>query len=81
LNNPTANGTTVTLTWTPVGGAYGYKVYRNGGTEPIWQGWTIGATYTDTGLSPATEYTYRLTAYDEYQNESDPSEGKSIFTE
>lgn len=76
--------TTVTLQWNPVGQAFGYKVYRNGGLNPIWQGWAIPTTgvisYTDTGLATGT-YTYQVTAYDKFQNESEPSTEEPVIIE
>ena len=61
--------TSLTLKWTsasagtnPIGG---YYVYRNGATTPT--ATVTGAantTYTDTGLTPATTYTYTVAAFD-----------------
>ncbi|MEV6329037.1 PHB depolymerase family esterase [Streptomyces sp. NPDC051909] len=52
--------TTVSLSWSPVGGAASYQVYR-GGTKV---GTTTSASYTDTGLSTATTYAYTVAAVD-----------------
>ena len=55
----TAVGTDqVDLTWDPIGDADTYTIYRDG--QPLTD--TTQASHTDTGLTPATEYTYTLTA-------------------
>lgn len=48
-----------------------YSIYRNGGTTPVWTGtgsslwWTRPQiTWTDTNVTPGTNYTYRVTASD-----------------
>jgi len=48
----------VSLSWSGVAGAASYTVYR-GGTQV---GTTSGTTFTDTGLSAATSYTYTVAA-------------------
>jgi len=58
-----ATSTSVTVTWTPGGGVTpdGYKIYRNGSlvaTVPSGE-----TSYTDQNLTPATTYTYGVTAY------------------
>lgn len=55
------SGTSVTVTWTASTGATGYQVLRNGvqpGTA------TTNLTFTDTGLTPGTAYTYTVVAID-----------------
>lgn len=60
------------LTWAPSSddvGVLGYRIYRGGvqiATSAI-------TTFLDTGLSPATSYTYTVAAYDAAGNESPPS--------
>lgn len=59
----TATGTTsIGLSWSgsadPESGVVGYRVYRNGTQVAE----TAGTTYLDTGLSPATEYEYQVSA-------------------
>lgn len=57
--NPTA--TSVTLNWNPSSGVDGYKIYRDGQLIA-----TVPATttsYSDENLTPATTYTYGVTAY------------------
>jgi chitodextrinase len=49
----------------------GYNIYRDGVGTPI--ATTAGTTYQDTGLSPATFYTYNVSAIDAVPNESSQS--------
>ncbi|MGW5655156.1 extracellular catalytic domain type 1 short-chain-length polyhydroxyalkanoate depolymerase [Streptomyces humi] len=59
----TVTGTTDTgaaLSWNSVSGAASYNVYRNGTKV----GSATGTTYTDTGLSAATSYSYTVAAVD-----------------
>ena len=73
-NRPTLNSaaaqsdTSVVLAWTAAAGATGYRVERsgNGGTTWAVAGTTAASvtSFTDTGLSEATSYTYRLFATD-----------------
>lgn len=50
---------TASLSWTASSGATGYKVLRGGAQV----GTATGTTYTDSGLSAATSYTYTVEAY------------------
>lgn len=64
----------INLSWsasTDTGGAglAGYRVYRNGSNTALGPTFT-GTTYSDTGLSASTAYTYRVTAVDNVGNES-----------
>ncbi|MFJ3779340.1 PHB depolymerase family esterase [Streptomyces sp. NPDC090075] len=59
----TVTGTTdtgATLSWNSVSDAASYNVYRNGTKA----GSTTGTTYSDTGLTAATTYTYTVAAVD-----------------
>ncbi|MEW9871925.1 fibronectin type III domain-containing protein [Arthrobacter sp. HS15c] len=72
--------TTVALAWdaaTDNVGVAGYRVYRNG-TQIADQ---PGRTYTDSGLSPATAYTYTVRAYDAATNLSNPSTSLTVTTD
>ncbi len=58
----TAQGTTsISLTWNAVDGATSYNVYRNSSVNAI-ATVTTGTSYTDTNLTPATEYVYTVKA-------------------
>ncbi len=68
-SNPTApTGLTATavstsqvaLSWNSSGAVYGYEIYRNG--VDIGHTTGSGTTYTDTGLSANTTYTYNVSA-------------------
>lgn len=80
---PTASGVgqqQVTLTWTAATdarGVTGYQVFRNGSTLP---GSVTGLTYTDTGLTLATAYTYSVRAFDAAGNLSVASGSVSVTT-
>ena len=52
--------TSVSLSWTAVTGAASYHVYRNGTLA----GTATGTTYTDTGRTASTSYTYTVAAVD-----------------
>jgi chitodextrinase len=70
---------TVALTWpaaTDNVGVTGYRVFRNGtavATTPV-------PSFTDSGLSPSTAYTYKVSAYDAAGNESARSTGRAVTT-
>ncbi|MDR7161861.1 fibronectin type III domain-containing protein [Arthrobacter sp. BE255] len=79
LSSPSKTTTTVALAWdaaTDNVGVTGYRVYRNG-TQVADQ---PGRTYTDSGLSPATAYTYTVRAYDAATNLSNPSTSLTVTT-
>ncbi|GEM_PF-948169 len=67
-----ANGvspTQIDLAWTTSTdnvGVVGYKIYRNG----VQVGTTTDTSYSDTGLSELTTYSYQVSAYDAEDNES-----------
>ncbi len=58
-------------------GVTGYRVFRDG----VETGTTAGTNYTFTGLTPATGYTFHVTAFDAYGNESPLSVALVITTE
>jgi len=72
----------IDLSWTTSTdnvGVTGYKIYRNGSTTPIQ---TVASTsYSDTGLSPSTTYSYQVSAYDAAGNESGKSNTASATTQ
>ena len=55
----------LTFTWGKVSGATGYKVYRYNFDTKKWETLknTSKPTYTDTGLTAGTKYSYRVKAY------------------
>jgi hypothetical protein len=64
-------GPQIDLSWdasTDNVGVTGYHIYRDGGGTPI--ATVTGTTYQDTGLSPLTQYTYKVSAIDAVSNES-----------
>lgn len=69
LQGAAASTSQINLTWTASTdnvGVTGYKVFRNGSQV----GMTASTSFSDTGLSEATEYSYRVLAYDAGGNES-----------
>ena len=61
--------TSATISWTASTddvGVTGYEVFRNG----VSQGTTAGTSFNATGLSPATSYTYTVSAFDAAGNTS-----------
>jgi chitinase len=83
LTSPSKTTTSISLSWgasTDSGGSglAGYNVYRNGATTPTGQ--TTGTTFTDTGLTPNTTYTYTVRARDNAGNLSPNSNQISVTT-
>lgn len=74
----------VALTWTPVAGAAGYRIYRsggNGGAPVALGGGSVGApSFADTGLAPATAYRYRIHALDAAGHEGPASAELAVST-
>ncbi len=71
----------INLTWSASAdnvGITGYKVYRNGSSTPI--ATTANTSYSDTGLSASTSYSYTVSAYDAAGNESMQSSSASATT-
>ncbi len=65
----TMSSSQINLSWnasTDDVGVLGYKIYRDGTQITT----TINTTYSDTGLSSSTTYTYKVSAYDATGNES-----------
>jgi len=86
LTATAASSTAVTLSWTastdtaPSGvaptGVSGYRIYRNG----VAVGTSATPSYSDTGLTAGTTYTYTVTAYDGAANESAASAAATVTT-
>ena len=76
-----ATSSSMTIGWTAVAGAAGYNVYRNGAKS---NGAPVSSTsYTDTGLAPATDYSWSVAAVDSSGLEgalSAPVEGTTTGT-
>jgi len=73
------SGTQVNLTWTASTdnvAVTGYKVFRNGAQI----GTSATGSYSDTGLTPATTYTYEVSAFDAASNESAKSAAATATT-
>ncbi len=71
--------TSASLTWTASTdnvAVAGYHVFRNG-TQV---GAPASPSFTDTGLTPGTSYTYTVKAYDAAKNESEASEPVTVTT-
>jgi chitodextrinase len=80
LTATAASSSVINLAWTPSTddvGVAGYGIYRGGtqvATSPT-------ASYSDTGLSPSTLYTYTVSAYDAAGNVSGQSAAASATTQ
>jgi poly(3-hydroxybutyrate) depolymerase len=57
-----ATDTTMTIAWNAVSGAAGYNVYRGG--AKVNSALVSGTRFTDTGLAPATTYSWTVAAVD-----------------
>lgn len=64
-----ASGNGASLSWNAVSGATSYNIYRNGTKV----GSPTGTSYTDTGLSAATSYSYTVAAVDSSGTAGTPS--------
>jgi chitinase len=83
LSSPSKTSTSINLSWgasTDAGGSglAGYNVYRNGSATPTAQ--TTGTSFTDSGLSASTAYTYTVKARDGAGNLSAASNQLSVTT-
>ena len=66
-----AGSSSMTVSWSAVTGAASYNVYRNAGKVnalPV-----TATTFNDTGLAPATQYSWTVTAVDAGNAQSAPS--------
>lgn len=80
LQATAVSSTQVNLVWTASTdnvGVAGYRVYRNGAQVAV----VPGTTYSVTGLTAATGYTFTVAAYDAAGNTSLPSSTASATTE
>jgi hypothetical protein len=82
LTAETVSWNSVELSWDQVYGATSYKVYRaKGSGSPEACGDVSGTSYTDTGLSPHTTYTYQVKVVSNKSGEGPASTGVSATTE
>ena len=74
-----ASSSQINLSWTASTdnvGVTGYKIYRNGSQV----GTATATSYSDTGLTGSTTYSYTVSAYDAANNNSAPSSAASATT-
>ena len=79
LQGAGASASQINLTWTASTdnvGVTGYRVYRNGSQV----GTTASTSYSDTGLSEITSYSYTVAAYDAAGNASAPCGAVAVST-
>jgi chitodextrinase len=79
LNGSAPSSSTINLTWSAATdnvAVTGYRIYRNGSHI----GNSSTTSYTSSGLSGSTTYSYQVRAYDAASNLSGPSNTKSITT-
>jgi hypothetical protein len=82
LQTTSITAASVSLSWTSSTdnvAVAGYKLYRNGTLDAYIPGSAI-TSYTDTGLSANTSYSYTISAYDAAGNESSQSSSVSATT-
>jgi endoglucanase Acf2 len=80
LTSPGKSSSSVSLAWnasTDNVGVAGYRIYRGGANV----GTSSGTTFTDTGLSAGTSYTYMVRAFDAAGNESGASNSVTVTTD
>lgn len=81
LTASASSSTQVKLEWSASsddGGVTGYRIYRNGSTSPV--ATTTATSYTDSGLSPNTAYSYTVSAYDAAGNFSATTAAVQVTT-
>ncbi|MGD9368716.1 MAG: Ig-like domain-containing protein, partial [Desulfobacteraceae bacterium] len=79
LTGSPIGGSGIDLSWSASSdnvGVTGYRIYRDG----VEVGTSASTTYSDTGLNPAMEYCYTVTAYDAAGNESGQSTQVCVTT-
>ncbi len=74
--------TTVTVKWSAVSGADGYKLYRATGSSSSWKLIRTSSTrnFEDTSLKPGTKYRYRVRAYDKQNGSTKYGSYSSVLT-
>ncbi|MBR7837086.1 fibronectin type III domain-containing protein [Actinospica durhamensis] len=79
LTSPSQTASSISLSWTAStgsSGVAGYDVYRNGTKV----GTSTSTSYTDTGLTASTSYTYTVDAYDSAGDTSAQSSSVTVST-
>lgn len=81
-----ASSTRIDLSWTAStdsggSGLAGYRLYRDGATTALATVNAPTTTYSDTGLTASTQYSYVVRAFDGAGNESAPSTAASATTQ
>jgi hypothetical protein len=61
LSGTAISGTSIRLSWNPVAGAAGYRIYRSGVTQPV--GEATSNTGEVGGLAPGTKYSFQVAAH------------------
>jgi hypothetical protein len=81
LKVKSTTATTVALTWGSSTEATGYKIYKaeGSGAFSLADGSISATTWTDTGLTPITSYSYKVSAFNE-SGESDMSAAVTAIT-
>jgi pimeloyl-ACP methyl ester carboxylesterase len=74
--NATAGDGQAIISWNAVSGATGYKIYRDG----VLIASPTTLAYSDTGLTPSTQYCYTVSAFDAAGNESAQSSQQCVVT-
>lgn len=78
--NPTTTSSSVTLSWSastdPDGTVAGYNIYRDG--TKINTSVVTATSYTDSGLTPNTSYTYTVKAYDNANPTAESSSSNTL---
>jgi len=66
LSASAASSSSITVSWSAVTGATGYKIYRSSSSYDTYSsvGDVTTTSFTDTGLSANTTYYYKVSAYD-----------------
>jgi len=76
------SSTQIDISWSPStdsdGNLAGYKIYRSGLSTPMTSSST---SFSDTGLSPSTSYSYKISAYDAAGAESTKTSSISATTQ
>jgi endoglucanase Acf2 len=80
LSSPSKTSSSISLSWsasTDNVGVTGYRIYRGGAGV----GTSSSTSYTDSGLSAGTSYTYSVRAFDAAGNESGASNSVTVATD